>query len=106
MTTFDDRKDEAEKKYAHDQQLQFRVVARRNKLLGLWAAEVMGRPEADHASYAQEVVVADFDEPGDADVVRKLLADFEAAGMPKDESEIRGEMERLLEQAKTEIMQE
>ncbi len=106
MTTFDDRKDEAEKKYAHDQQLQFRIVARRNKLLGLWAAEAMGRPEAERASYAQEVVVADFDEPGDADVVRKLVADFAAVGMPKGESEIRTEMERLLERAKAEIMQE
>ena len=106
MTTFNDRKDEAEKKYVHDQQLQFRVVARRNKLLGLWAAEVMGRPESERAGYAQEVVAADFDEPGDADVVRKLLADFEAAGLPKDESEIRAEMERLLDQAKSEIMTE
>ncbi|MCY4430325.1 MAG: DUF1476 domain-containing protein [Rhodospirillales bacterium] len=106
MTTFDDRKDEAEKKYVHDQQLQFRVIARRNKLLGLWAAEVMGRPESERAGYAQEVVVADFDEPGDADVVRKLMADFEAAGMPKGESEIRAEMERLVDQAKSEIMTE
>ncbi len=106
MTTFDDRKDEAEKKYVHDQQLQFRVIARRNKLLGLWAAEVMGRPEPERAGYAQEVVAADFDEPGDADVVRKLMADFEAAGMPKDESEIRAEMERLLDQAKSQIMTE
>jgi hypothetical protein len=106
MTTFDDRKDEAEKKYVHDQQLQFRVVARRNKLLGIWAAEVMGRPETEWASYAQEVVEADFDEPGDADVVRKLQADFEAAGMPKNESDIRTEMDRLLDQAKSEIMSE
>ncbi len=106
MTTFDDRKDEAEKKYVHDQQLQFRVIARRNKLLGLWAAGVMGRPESEWASYAQEVVAADFDEPGDADVVRKLMADFDAAGMPKGEGEIRAEMERLLDQAKSQIMTE
>lgn len=106
MTTFDDRKDEAEKKYVHDQQLQFRVIARRNKLLGLWAAEAMGRPEPERAGYAQEVVAADFDEPGDADVVRKLMADFEAAGMPKGENEIRAEMERLLDQARSEIMTE
>ena len=106
MTTFDDRKDEAEKKYVHDQQLQFRVVARRNKLLGIWAAEVMGRPDTEWASYAQEVVEADFDEPGDADVVRKLQADFEAAGMPKEESDIRTEMDRLLDQARSEIMSE
>ncbi len=106
MTTFDDRKDEAEKRYVHDQQLQFRVAARRNKLLGLWAAKEMGRPETEHASYAQEVVTADLDEPGDADVVRKLLADFEAAGMQKSETELRAEMDRLLEQAKSEIMAE
>ncbi len=104
MTTFDDRKDEAEKKYVHDKELQFRIAARRNKLIGMWAAEVMGRPESEWATYAQEVVIADFDEPGDADVVRKLLADFEAAGMQKSEQEIRGEMDRLLEEAKTQIM--
>ena len=104
MITFDDRKDEAEKKYVHDKELQFRIAARRNKLIGMWAAEVMGRPESEWATYAQEVVIADFDEPGDADVVRKLLADFEAAGMQKSEQEIRGEMDRLLEEAKTQIM--
>lgn len=104
MTTFDDRKDEAEKKYVHDKEVQFRIAARRNKLIGLWAAEAMGLPESERAAYAQEVIIADFDEPGDDDVVRKLLADFEAAGMQKSESEIRGEMHRLFEEAKAQIM--
>lgn len=106
MTTFEDREREFEKKYEHDEQLRFRAVARRNRLLGEWAAREMKLPDERIEEYAREVVLADFDEPGDADVVRKLLRDFEAAGMSRSEEGIRTEMERLLERAKKEIMEE
>ena len=73
MTAFDDRKTAAEAKFAHDQEFQFKTIARRNKLLGLWAAEQMGISGADAEAYAKQVVIADFEEPGDADVLRKVL---------------------------------
>ncbi len=71
MTAFDDRKTAAEAKFKHDQELQFKVIARRNKLLGLWAAEQMGMSGQDAEAYAKQVVIADFEEPGDADVLRE-----------------------------------
>ena len=77
MTSFNDREKAFEDKYKHDQDLQFRVEVRRNKLLGLWVAEMLGLSGADAEAYAKEVVSADFEEPGDADVVRKILADAE-----------------------------
>jgi hypothetical protein len=81
MTTFDDRKDSFERKFAHDEELRFKATARRNKLLGLWAAEKLGRsgPEAD--AYAKSVVLADFQEAGDGDVTRKVKSDLEAAAL-------------------------
>lgn len=106
MTTFDDRKKAAEAKFKHDQEFQFKVVARRNKLLGLWAAERMGIAGADAEAYAKQVVLADFDEPGDDDVVRKVLGDLTEKGIEADAREIRRHMERLLEEAKTQVSAE
>ena len=103
MTTFDDRKKAAEAKFKHDQEFQFKVVARRNKLLGLWAAERMGIAGADAEAYAKQVVLADFDEPGDDDVVRKVLGDLTEKGIASDDREIRRHMERLLEEAKAQV---
>ena len=73
MTTFDDREHAFEAKFAHDSEMQFRAEARRNKLLGLWVAEKLGKSGADADAYAREVVASDFEEAGDADVVRKVL---------------------------------
>ena len=80
MTTFDDRKDTFEKKFAHDEELRFKATARRNKLLGLWAADRLGKSGADAEAYAKSVVMADFQEAGDDDVLRKVQADLEAGG--------------------------
>ena len=81
MTAFDDRKTAAEAKFTHDQEFQFKTIARRNKLLGLWAAEQMGISGADAEAYAKQVVIADFEEPGDADVLRKVLGDLTGKGI-------------------------
>lgn len=89
MTTFDDRERAFENKFARDQEFQFRVTARRNRLLGAWAAELMGLSEAETDAYAKDVVRADFEEAGDGDVVRKLLGDLTAAGVEVDEGTIR-----------------
>src|SRR3954464_7781048 len=89
MTTFDDRERAFETKYARDQEMQFRVVARRNRLLGHWAARLMGLTEVEAESYAKDVVRADFEEAGDEDVIRKLLGDLTAAGRESDEEKIR-----------------
>ena len=99
MTTFDKREEGFEKKFAYDEELKFKATARRNKLLGLWAAEKMGitGPAAD--SYAKEVVAADFEEPGDADVFRKIRKDFDAKGVAQSDQQIRRAMDDLMEQA-------
>lgn len=106
MTTFDSREKSFENKFEHDQELQFKVNARRNKLLGLWAAGVMGKSGADAEAYAKEVVLADFEKPGDSDVMHKLLTDLAAAGKPTEEHTIRKQSERLLVEAKTQLMTE
>ena len=106
MTTFSDREKAFEDKYKHDQELQFKVEARRNKLLGLWAAELMGRSGGDADSYAKEVVSADFEEPGDADVVRKVLGDFEKQGVEMSEHRLRKKMDELMQVAKEQVMTE
>ncbi len=106
MTTFNDREKAFEKKYEHDQDLQFKVTARKNKMLGLWAAGVMGKSGDDAEAYAKEVVVADFEKPGDSDVIAKLVADLAAAGKPTDEHAIRKQAERLLVQAKEQLLKE
>jgi hypothetical protein len=86
MTTFDDRERAFETKFAHDEEMRFRIIARRNRLLGAWAARQMGLSEAEAESYAKDVVRADFEEAGDHDVVRKVLGDLTAAGIECDEA--------------------
>ena len=88
MTQFNDRERAFEAKYARDEEMQFRIIARRNRLLGQWAAKQMGLSEAEAESYAKDVVRADFEEAGDQDVVRKLLGDLTAAGVECDEGKI------------------
>jgi hypothetical protein len=88
MTTFDDRERAFEKKFARDEEMKFRIIARRNRLLGQWAARQMGLSEAESESYAKDVVRSDFEEAGDHDVVRKVLGDLTAAGVDCDESRI------------------
>lgn len=101
MTTFDDRENAFENKFAHDEELRFRAEARRNKLVGLWAAGLMGLDEAAAHDYAQQVVAADFEEAGHEDVFRKLAGDL---GSLADEATIRARMAELLEEAKAQIM--
>ena len=103
MTTFDKREEGFEKKFAHDQDLLFKANARRNKMLGLWAAEKMGLsgPAAD--AYAKEVVVADFEEAGDDDVLRKVRKDFDAKGVALSDQQIRKTMDELMAQAVAQI---
>lgn len=103
MSTFDNREKAFENKFAHDAEMQFRAEARRNKLLGLWAADLMGKTGDDAAAYAAEVVKSDFEEAGDEDVYRKVSGDLGAAA---DEATIRAQMEALKIQAKAEIMTE
>lgn len=106
MATFDDRDQAFENKFAHDKELLFKATARRNKLLGLWAAEKLGKSGEAAGAYAKEVVLADFDEPGDDDVLRKVAADFKAAGITMSDQELRYEMDRLLVLAKQQILSE
>ena len=103
MTTFDKREEGFEKQFAHDADLKFKAEARRNKLLGNWAAEKLGLSGADADAYAKSVVVADFDEPGDADVFRKVRKDFDDKKIATTDAEIRATMDRLLAQAVAEI---
>lgn len=103
MTTFDQRKDAYENKFAHDEELRFKATARRNKLLGLWAAEKLGKGGADAEAYAKSVVLADFEEAGDDDVLRKVKADFTAGGVTVADEEIRRTMTELLIKAADEI---
>jgi hypothetical protein len=103
MTTFDKREEGFEKKFAHDEELRFKANARRNKLLGMWAAEKMGLSGPDADAYAKEVVVADFDESGDEDVFRKVRKDFDAKGVTLSDAQIRTTMIELMEQAINQI---
>ena len=107
MTSFDNREKGFESKYAHDEELNFKAFARRNKLLGLWAAEKLGKIDDAATEYAKEVVIADFDLEHDGvkhDIIAKLLKDFYDAGIEVSEKEIRAEMERLLPIARVEIL--
>ncbi len=103
MATFNDRDKAFENKFAHDAEMQFKADARRNKLLGLWAAELMGRSGDDAASYAKEVIKSDFEEAGDEDVYRKVSSDL---GDKADEATIRAKMSSLMVEAKSQIMTE
>jgi hypothetical protein len=100
MTTFDDRQRAFESKYARDQEMQFKIVARRNRLLGQWAAKKMGLTEAEADAYARDVIRADFEEAGDGDVIRKLLGDLTSAGIEVDEAEIRTQLDHKAEEAR------
>lgn len=106
MSSFDDRERAEEARYALDQQTQMRVTARRNKLLGLWAAGLMGVSGADAETYAKSVVVADLEEAGDGDVIRKVLTDLTAAGITRTEAQVKEELARLLPVARDEILRE
>jgi hypothetical protein len=88
MTQFNDRERAFEAKFAHDEEMKFRIIARRNRLLGAWAARQMGLSEAETESYAKDVVRSDFEEAGDHDVVRKVLGDLTAAGIECDEASV------------------
>ncbi|MBX2853420.1 MAG: DUF1476 domain-containing protein [Rhodobacteraceae bacterium] len=106
MTTFDDREQAFEKKYAHDAEMQFKAEARRNKKLGLWAAEKMSIAGEAADAYAQEVIASDFEEAGDEDVFRKVAADFAEKGIEVSETELRVKMAELMVLAKGEVMTE
>lgn len=103
MTSFEDREKSFERKFALDEELKFKSTARRNKLLGLWAAEKMGLSGDDAQAYAREVVKADFEEPGEEDVYRKIRADFDAKGVEQSEHQIRRAMADLLAEAVRQI---
>jgi hypothetical protein len=103
MAGFDDRKKAQEGKFAHDQELVFKATARRNKLLGLWAAAKMGMNEVDSAAYAASVVKADFEEAGDDDVFRKVKADLDAKGLGLSDHQIRREMDELMTTAMEQV---
>ena len=103
MTNFDDRANAFENKYAHDADMQFRAEARRNKLLGLWAAGLMGKSGDDAAAYAMEVVKSDFQEAGEDDVLRKVAGDL---GSLADATAVRAKMSELVGVAKAQLMNE
>ena len=103
MTTFDDRERAFEAKYAHDAEMQFKAEARRNRLLGLWAAGLLGKSGEEAADYAREVIKSDFREAGEEDVFRKIRSDL---GERAAESEIRAKMHALMAEAKDQIMKE
>ena len=103
---FDDREKGFEAKFQHDQETQFKITARRNKLLGLWAAEQMGLGGADAEAYAKEVVIADFEEAGDDDVLRKVLGDLTDKGVGLDDKAVRKEMDALMATASEQIISE
>ena len=103
MSTFDDRENAFENKFAHDAEMQFKADARRNKLLGLWAAKMMGKSEEDATSYVKEVIKSDFEEAGHEDVVRKVAGDL---GDKSNTDEIRTKMDEFLATAKAQLMAE
>lgn len=106
MSSFDNRKKGQESKYALDKEQEFKAMARRNKLLGLWAAEHLNYDDTKAHDYAKEVVMADFEEPGDEDVFRKVHEDFNAAGLTGREEEIRAKMSELMATASEQIVNE
>lgn len=106
MTTFDNREQAFETKFAHDEQLRFKVTNRRNKLLGLWAAERLGKSAAEAATYAKDVILSDFAEIGDDDVLQKVLTDLQKGGIDIQQAELRSKMTALLTVAKQEVMTE
>ena len=104
MSKFDEREKGFEKKFVKDEELQFKVNAKRNKYLGEWAAEKLGKLDTDKEEYVQEVIKSDFAEPGDEDVFRKIQGDFKKASISISDSEIREQMSSLLERAKKDFL--
>ena len=105
MTTFDDRERAFEAAFAHDQEMLFRITARRNRLLGQWAATKLGLTPEETDAYCKAVVQAEFEEAGDEDVVRKLLGDLIAAGVSVDESEVRSALDQQAIEARRQLME-
>jgi hypothetical protein len=103
MTTFDKREEGFEKKFALDEELRFKANARRNRMLGQWAAEKLGLSGDEAAAYAKEVVMSDFEEAGDHDVFKKIRADFDAKGVAQSDHQIRRTMDELMERAVTDL---
>ena len=105
MTQFDDRERAFELKFARDEEMQFKIMARRNRLMGEWAARLMGLTEVEAESYAKDVIRADFEEAGDEDVIRKLLGDLTSAGVECDEAKIREALGHKLVEARRQIIE-
>ncbi|MGE0774089.1 MAG: DUF1476 domain-containing protein [Sphingomonadaceae bacterium] len=105
MTTFDDRERAFETKFAHDQDMAFRIIARRNRLIGQWAAELMGLNAAETDAYAKAVVQADFEEAGDDDIIRKLTGDLVSANVDIDETRIRQAIEDKTVEARRQLLE-
>ena len=103
MTSMKDRQEGFERKFALDEEQKFRAMVRRNKALGLWAAEKLGKTGADAEAYAKEVINSDFEEAGDDDVFRKVRKDFDAAGVDQSDHQIRRTMEELMAQAAEQV---
>ena len=106
MTTFEDREKGFERKFAHDEELKFKATARRNKLLGLWAADKLGLTGDEAQAYAREIVKADLAEPGEEDVFRKVRSDFDAKGIAELDHQIRRVMGELMAAAVSQIESE
>ncbi len=106
MTDFNDRERAEEAKFAHDEEMHFRIQARRNRLLGQWAAERMGLSAVEAEAYAKSVVQADFEEAGDEDVIRKLLGDLVSAGLDVSETDVRAALDAKAVEAKRMLMGE
>ncbi len=105
MSTFNDRESAFENKFAHDEELQFKISARRNKLVGMWAAGLMGLTTEEADAYAKSVVQADFEESGDEDVVRKLLGDLTSAGIEADDQMVRAAMDAQMAEARRQFIE-
>ena len=105
MTTFDSRENAFENMFAHDEEMMFKITARRNKLVGMWAAEKMGLTAEETSSYATSVVQADFEEAGDEDVVRKLMGDMTSAGVEADEAMVRAALDEKMVEARRQFIE-
>lgn len=105
MTTFDDRDRAYENKFAHDEELAFKANAKRNKMLGLWAAGLMGKSGQEADTYAGELAVSDFESGSHQGIVERLISDFTKAGLSISQTEIRAEMDRLLPLARRQMME-
>ena len=105
MTTFKNRENSFENMFAHDEEMMFKITARRNKLVGIWAAEKMGLTAEETSSYATSVVQADFEEAGDEDVVRKLMGDLTSAGVEVDEAMVRAALDEKMVEARRQFIE-